>query len=101
MRHLTIESLCQFCADQFKEFVPDAWIVHSGIDGRFVALAANYLAKESWYGHEDELARLVARPDMMIDSSSDFYSEAQAMGMDLRSFSTKVREKVARCENTY
>ena len=90
-----LESLAQFCADQFSPFDPEAWIGKSAIDRRAIAVAAKYLSMTSWYGHEEELERIAARADATIMNISGFHREAQAIGLDLTSLSARVRHRIA------
>lgn len=90
-----VESLAQFCADQFSPFDPEAWTGKSSIDGKTLAVAAKYLSMTSWYGHEEELERIAGRADATILNISGFHREAQAIGLDLTSLSAKVRLRIA------
>lgn len=96
-----IESLAQFCAEQFSTFDLDAWIDRSSIDCKAVAVAAKYLSMTSWYGHEDELERFATWNDSKIISISCFHREAQAIGLSLTSLSARVRLKIALQRQTF
>jgi hypothetical protein len=90
-----IESLVQFCAEQNGAFDSAAWIDECPADRRVVAVVAAYLSMTSWYGHEEELERIALGLNASILSFSWFCSEAQAIGLDLKTFSATLRHRIA------
>lgn len=95
MDELAFDSLAQFCADQFSQFEAAAWMDRSSIDGKVHAVVAKYLSMTSWYGHEVELERIAANTDSTLANIAGFHREAQAIGLDLGSFSAMVRRRIA------
>jgi len=91
----TFDSLAQFCADQFNQFEAEAWLDRSSADGKVRAVVAKYLSMTSWYGHEAELERIAAHTDSALANMAGFHREAQAIGLDLGSFSALVRRRIA------
>jgi len=89
------QTLTQFCADQFSTFDSDAWTGTSPIDRRAIAVTAKYLSMTSWYGHEDELERIAVGINVPILNVSQLHCETQAIGLDLKTLSVKLRHKIA------
>lgn len=84
------ESLAQFCIAQSDAFNRDDWYARFNIDGKAVALAAKYLSRTSWYGHEEELEQIAIAMDA-FDNSYGLHRESRAIGFDLAHFSYTVR----------
>lgn len=89
------ESLAQFCIAQSDEFNPDDWDVQFAMNQKALALAAKYLSKTRWYGHEEELERIVVATQDVVESSLGLHRESQAIGFDLPYFSYTVRSGIA------
>jgi hypothetical protein len=89
------DSLVQFCIAQSDEFNPDDWDVQFAMNQKALALAAKYLSMTSWYGHEEELERIVAATQDVVESSFGLHRESQAIGFDLPYFSYMVRFGIA------
>ena len=95
MDERTFQSLTQFCADQFSVFDACAWGETCVIDRRAIAVTAKYLSMTSWYGHEEELECISVGVDAPILSASQLHRETQAIGLDLKTLSAKLRHKIA------
>ena len=93
------ESLAHFCIRQNDEFNSDDWNVQFAINRKALALAAKYLSMTSWYGHEEELERIVAATQDVVESSLGLYRESQAIGFDLPYFSYAVRSGIAQARS--
>ena len=90
-----LDSLASFCAEQRKAFAADAWLSHDAADRRTLAVVAKYLSMTSWYGHEDELTNIASEIDPGVGGDDGFDVEAQAVGFDIKHFSTRLRYRIA------
>lgn len=89
------QSLTQFCADQFSTFDSDAWVGKCPIDRQAIAVTAKYLSMTSWYGHADELEGIAVGTSVPILNVSQLHRETQAIGLDLKTLSARLRHKIA------
>jgi hypothetical protein len=95
MDERAFQSLTQFCADQFSVFDACAWGEKCAIDRRAITVTAKYLSMTSWYGHEEELERISVGVDAPILNVSQLHRETQAIGLDLKTLSARLRHKIA------
>lgn len=96
-----MESLVQFCIDQREAFDIGAWLAKFEEEGEVVALAARYLSMTSWYGHEAELDSACAAMHALADNSNGLHLESKAIGLELRTFSLRVRLGLAQARRAF
>jgi hypothetical protein len=89
------DSIAQFCVEQYGKFDAQAWKRRGVADRKLVAIAAKYLSMTSWFGHEDQLERIIAEIDASLASSAEFNRELDSIGFDLVLFSSAVRCGIA------
>lgn len=88
---LKIDSLARFCAEQHIEFDPCAWDDRCHDD--MVRAAARYLARTSWYGHDEALERIAGPAD---SNSILLLGHGDASpGIDLLALSVRIRCQIA------
>jgi hypothetical protein len=95
MEQPVLDSLASFCAEQRQTFESSAWLTHGDADRRTLAVIAKYLSMTSWYGHEDELVNIASEIHPAIADEAGFHLESQAIGFDLKHFSSRVRYRIA------
>lgn len=96
MDHAWTLSLARFCADQYFGFEPDAWTQFaSSADRVTLAAAAGYLSMTSWYGREEELARIAAALVQVAEADTRAPDGAQQRRFDLEHFSAALRIEIA------
>ncbi len=75
MNRQELNALTSFCAAQRDHFLMDDWTARkpSALDARTLAFMAKYLSMTSWFGHEDELARIAETiyPDICAEEVFD------------------------------
>jgi hypothetical protein len=90
-----LDSLASFCAEQRQAFEANAWLTRRDADKRTLAVIAKYLSMTSWYGHEDELMNIASEIHPAVSDETGFHQESQAIGFDLKHFSSRVRYRIA------
>jgi len=90
------DTLAQFCAEQCLAFNPQAWTAPGLVDRNTLKEIARYLAQTSWYGHEEELERIVKQ---VADGSDALKPPRSSEALvDLAYFSVAVRCRIAALE---
>ncbi|MBS0336004.1 MAG: hypothetical protein JSS40_04175 [Proteobacteria bacterium] len=92
MDRAATNSLARFCADQYFGFDPEDWIVRSlRSDRASVIAAARYLSQTSWYGRENDLARIAATLEAAPAGGAGAAQAARAHDFNLGLFAAVLR----------
>lgn len=86
------ENLLQFCARQYCDFKPEAWLTQRAVTPVELASVAVFLGGGGWYGHDAELYAVAEQ--LTPNAVSQFPILAKQTDFSCSRFASMLRERL-------